>query len=244
MIILIGKSDWLGVFMKNSYASTAPEVGFVSPPIQRPSRHLPLGGRLKRVFDLASSGFALLLLAPLMLGVALAVRATSKGPALYGHTRIGHGGRRFKCWKFRSMVVDGDAVLARYLRDNPSAQAEWDETQKLQNDPRVTPIGRVLRKLSVDELPQLLNIFFGEMSVVGPRPVTENELYRYKASAAHYLSTRPGLTGLWQVSGRSDVSYHRRVLLDRYYVAKWSFLVDVSIILRTLPAVIFARGSC
>jgi exopolysaccharide production protein ExoY len=192
---------------------------------------------------MTSSGAALLLLAPLMLGVALMVKATSKGPVLYGHTRIGHSGRRFRCWKFRSMVTDGDAVLARHLRDNPDARAEWDETLKLHDDPRVTRIGHVLRALSIDELPQLLNIFLGDMSVVGPRPVTEGELQRYGVSAAHYLRTRPGLTGLWQVSGRSDVSYHRRVLMDRYYVAHWSFVSDIGIIARTIPAVVLARGS-
>lgn len=142
------------------------------------------------------------------------------------------------------MVVDGDKVLAQHLEDNPGARIEWEETQKLRNDPRVTKIGRVLRALSVDELPQIINIFMGDMSVVGPRPVTQAELVRYGVSAAHYLRARPGLTGFWQVSGRSDVSYHRRVLMDRYYVTNWSFVSDLWIILKTLPAVILARGSC
>lgn len=142
------------------------------------------------------------------------------------------------------MVTNGDEVLSKHLNNNPEAQKEWDETQKLRDDPRVTPIGRVLRALSIDELPQLFNIFLGDMSVVGPRPVIESELARYGVSAAHYLRTRPGLTGLWQISGRSDVSYHRRILMDRYYVTNWSFLSDIAIILRTLPAVIMARGSC
>jgi exopolysaccharide production protein ExoY len=141
------------------------------------------------------------------------------------------------------MVTNGDAVLARHLAENPGARVEWDETQKLTDDPRVTSVGRVLRALSVDELPQLLNIFLGDMSIVGPRPVTEGELARYGASAQHYLRTRPGLTGLWQVSGRSDVSYRRRVLMDRYYVTHWSLASDIGIIARTVPAVLSARGS-
>ncbi len=229
--------------MPDTFVPTVPDVGLRrSKP--RVARGTPaLGGVLKRGFDVTSSGLALLLLAPLMLGVALMIRTTSPGPALFGHTRIGHDGRKFRCWKFRSMVTDGDAVLARHLRDNPSARKEWEATQKLADDPRVTRLGRVLRALSVDELPQLLNIFLGDMSVVGPRPVTEAELARYRHSAAHYLRTRPGLTGLWQVSGRSDVSYERRVLMDRYYVAHWSFASDIGIIARTIPAVVMARGS-
>lgn len=230
--------------MKHSIASTADNISFSEKSLQKRLTNSPLGGKLKRGFDIFSSGVALLLLAPLMIGVAIAVCMTSKGSAFYGHTRIGHAGKRFKCWKFRSMVTNGDEVLSKYLNNNPEAQKEWDETQKLRNDPRVTSIGRVLRALSIDELPQLINIFIGDMSVVGPRPVIESELARYGVSATHYLRARPGLTGLWQISGRSDVSYHRRILMDRYYVTNWSFLSDIAIILRTLPAVIMARGSC
>ena len=229
--------------MPNTFVNTASEYLFTPRATRAMTFATPVGGISKRAFDVASSGAALLLLAPLMLGIALMIRLSSPGPVLFGHTRVGHDGRKFRCWKFRSMVTNGDEVLARHLRDVPGARAEWEETQKLVDDPRVTRIGRVIRALSIDELPQLINIFLGDMSVVGPRPVTEGELSRYGSSAPHYLRSRPGLTGLWQVSGRSDVSYQRRVLMDRYYVSNWNFASDVGIIAKTIPAVIMARGS-
>ncbi len=203
----------------------------------------PIGGLLKRLFDIVLSALAIVALAPLLIGVALAVRFTGRGPVLYGHERVGFNGNRFRCWKFRSMVEDAPAVLAQHLRDNPAAWREWSETQKLRDDPRVTPLGRALRALSLDELPQLFNILFGDMSIVGPRPVTDDELARYGASSVHYLRCRPGLTGLWQVSGRSDLSYRRRVLMDRYYACRWSFAADLRIVVWTVPAVVFAKGS-
>lgn len=204
----------------------------------------PVGGIAKRALDIFIAVNALIALAPLMIGVALIIWASSNGPILYGHQRVGFGGRTFRCWKFRSMVVDGDTVLERHLRGNLEAQREWANDRKLRNDPRVTPIGAVIRMLSIDELPQLFNILMGEMSVVGPRPVVAAELRRYNASAGHYLRTRPGLTGMWQVSGRSDLSYRKRVQLDRFYVMRWNLLADLSIILRTIPAVLKSRGSC
>ncbi|WP_096786101.1 sugar transferase [Rhodobacter sp. CZR27] len=204
----------------------------------------PVGGHFKRLIDIFIAVTALVALAPLMIGVALIIWLGSNGPILYGHQRVGFGGRTFRCWKFRSMVVDGDVVLERYLRANPDAQREWERDRKLRRDPRVTPIGAVIRMLSIDELPQLFNILAGEMSVVGPRPVVAAELRRYRGSAGHYLRTRPGLTGMWQVSGRSDLSYRQRVLLDRYYVMRWTVMADIAIILRTIPAVLRSRGSC
>ncbi|WP_420022777.1 sugar transferase [Cereibacter azotoformans] len=204
----------------------------------------PVGGLPKRIIDILIAVTALIALAPLMIGVALIIWLSSNGPILYGHQRVGFGGRTFRCWKFRSMVVDGDVVLERHLRANPEAQREWERDRKLRQDPRVTPIGAVIRMLSIDELPQLFNILSGEMSVVGPRPVVAAELRRYRGSAGHYLRTRPGLTGMWQVSGRSDLSYRQRVLLDRYYVMRWNVLADAAIILRTVPAVLRSRGSC
>lgn len=237
--------------MPNTFTSAAPQVQYsashnaVLPTHQfRKTGASPVGGVVKRSFDVVCAGLALICLAPLMLGFALAIRLTSPGPALFGHVRVGHDGRLFKCWKFRTMVTNGPEILAAHLRDNPEARREWEATQKLRDDPRVTPLGRVLRALSIDELPQLLNILSGEMSIVGPRPVTEGELQRYGASATHYLRARPGLTGLWQISGRSDVSYERRVLMDRYYVANWSFASDVAIVAKTVPAVVMAKGSC
>ena len=203
----------------------------------------PIGGWMKRIVDVTFAGLAILLLSPLLVGLAFLVQFTSPGPVFYGHKRVGFGGKTFKCWKFRSMAANGEAVLASHFRDNPDALREWAETHKLRDDPRVTPIGRVLRKLSLDELPQLFNILSGDMSIVGPRPIVNDEVRRYGASLGHYLSTRPGLTGLWQVSGRSDVGYRQRVLMDRYYASNWSLFTDIAIILRTVPAVLRSRGS-
>ena len=183
------------------------------------------------------------LVLPIMLFIAVMIRITSPGKVLYPHARVGYKGNEFLCWKFRTMVVNGDEVLARHLADNPSARLEWETTRKLQSDPRVTRVGRILRALSLDELPQLINVLKGEMSLVGPRPVVREELALYRSAIAYYKSARPGLTGLWQVSGRNDVSYGRRVLLDRTYVSNWSLTRDLGIILRTVPAVLAARGS-
>lgn len=203
----------------------------------------PTGGILKRAFDVTTASLALLFLSPIFLMLVALVKLSNKGPALYGHPRVGHNGRTFRCLKFRTMVVDGDHVLRKYLDANPDARQEWLATRKLQDDPRVTPVGNVLRKLSLDELPQLLNIIRGEMSIVGPRPVVEDELTLYEGSAVYYLKTRPGLTGLWQVSGRNDVSYAERVDLDTRYVKTWSLRSDMMIIAKTIPAVCLSRGS-
>lgn len=198
----------------------------------------------KRTIDLGGATAGLLLLSPLFIMLALLVRfGPQGGPVLFGHTRVGRGGREFRCYKFRTMAVDGDRVLAAHLASNAAARREWDETLKLRHDPRVTTIGQVLRKLSLDELPQLINVLAGDMSLVGPRPVVRAELSRYGRSASYYLRSRPGLTGLWQVSGRNDVSYRKRVAYDRYYVENWSLTQDVAIIARTIPVVCFARGS-
>lgn len=204
---------------------------------------MPVGGTLKRIFD---GGLVLLtgpVVLPLVLAIAIAIKLTSRGPVLFAHERVGFRGRTFRCLKFRTMVTESEDVLARHLADNPSARYEWETSRKLQNDPRVTRVGRILRALSLDELPQLLNVLRGEMSLVGPRPVVRDELARYRTSVFYYVSARPGLTGLWQVSGRNDVSYDYRVQLDRSYVSSWSFLSDLRILLRTIPAVVAARGS-
>jgi exopolysaccharide production protein ExoY len=203
----------------------------------------PTGGILKRGFDVTTASLALIFISPIFLMLALLVKFSDRGPIFYGHRRIGHNGQTFRCLKFRTMVVDGDRVLNAYLHANPKAQEEWRETRKLQDDPRVTVIGSVLRKLSLDELPQLINIIRGEMSVVGPRPVVEDELERYEGAAVYYLQSRPGLTGLWQVSGRNDVSYESRVAFDTHYVKNWSLRSDMLIIARTIPAVCLSRGS-
>ena len=204
----------------------------------------PLGGAAKRVLDVTLVILSLPLLLPLMLMLAVLLKLTDPGPLLYGHKRVGFRGRTFSCWKFRTMVVDGDAMLARYLAANPDEALAWATQRKLDCDPRVTRVGAVLRKLSLDEFPQLLNVLRGEMSLVGPRPVVRAELEEHYGSAARaYLVTRPGLTGLWQVSGRSDTTYAERVRLDCRYVRRWSLLGDLKIILRTIPALAMSRGA-
>ena len=210
-------------------------------PASRPAQ--AVGGNAKRVSDIALACIALIGLMPILLGVALLLKVTSRGPVFYGHERVGLGGRRFRCMKFRTMVVDGDRVLEEYFRQFPAERDVWLAERKLRNDPRVTPLGAILRKLSIDELPQLYNIIMGQMSIVGPRPVVADELKIYGGSAAHYLRTRPGLTGLWQISGRNDTGYQKRVLLDRLYVLRWSMLLDLRIVVLTVPAVLSSRGA-
>jgi undecaprenyl-phosphate galactose phosphotransferase len=202
----------------------------------------PLPRLVKRMVDITISGTALLVLSPLMLTVALLVRRDG-GPALYGHKRLGLNGKSFSCLKFRSMVMNGDDVLQRYLKENPEAHEEWATTRKLQNDPRVTRIGAFLRKSSLDELPQLINVLRGDMSLVGPRPIVTAEVSNYDYDIAHYYRVRPGITGLWQVSGRNDVTYRQRVQMDSWYVRNWSLWHDIAIICKTFPAVLRRSGA-
>ena len=197
----------------------------------------------KRAFDVFASLSGLIALLPILLTVAVLIWLEDRGPALYGHRRVGRQGRTFKCWKFRSMVRDGDAVLAAHLARNPAAEVEWRETQKLTADPRVTRIGAFLRKTSLDEFPQLWNVLIGQMSIVGPRPITRAELDRYGKDRRYYLLVRPGITGLWQVSGRSTTTYERRIALDRNYLENWSFSQDAAILLKTVPAVLKSEGA-
>ncbi len=196
----------------------------------------------KIAFDLSVATLALIVLAPLLLLVALLVKLDG-GPALFVHTRIGAGGREFKCLKFRSMSVDGDSMLKRLFIRDPAAAAEWAATHKLRNDPRVTRIGRLLRKTSLDELPQLLNVLRLEMSLVGPRPIVRHEVPRYAEDIAYYYQARPGITGLWQVSGRSDLSYERRVRLDCWYVKNWTIWHDIAILTKTAPVILNRKGA-
>lgn len=219
------------------HSQIAPEHGAAM------KRH-PIGGVAKRAVDLVCAVGLFIILFPLWLMVAVAVRMSSPGPVFYGHERIGFGGVAFRCWKFRTMVTNGDAVLATYFERHPEAREEWERDRKLKSDPRVTRFGHILRKTSVDELPQLLNVILGEMSLVGPRPVVADELERYGPDVPSYLAARPGITGLWQTSGRSDTTYDQRVTLDRRYATEWSFAMDLWILLKTVPAVLAARGSC
>jgi undecaprenyl-phosphate galactose phosphotransferase len=197
---------------------------------------------MKRSFDVAVSGTMLLLASPIMLAIGLLVRSDG-GPALYGHPRIGQKGKVFSCLKFRSMVTDGDAALREYLAATPDAQAEWEATRKLKFDPRITRIGRFLRKSSLDELPQLFNVLRGDMSLVGPRPIVKEEVVNYEKDISHYYNVRPGITGLWQVSGRNDVTYAQRVKMDSWYVRNWSLWQDIAILFKTFPAVFKRDGA-
>lgn len=197
----------------------------------------------KRALDIVASSAALLFLSPLLLLISIAVMADGGSP-VFGHKRVGRNGRSFRCLKFRSMVPNAGEVLAKLLKEDPEAARLWAATRKLPRDPRITRIGRFLRATSLDELPQLLNVLRGEMSLVGPRPVVQEELTEhYGAAAASYLAVRPGITGLWQVSGRSDTSYAERVALDCRYVREFSFWGDLRILLRTVPAVLAGRGA-
>jgi lipopolysaccharide/colanic/teichoic acid biosynthesis glycosyltransferase len=199
---------------------------------------------MKRVFDVLASVVLLALLAPAFLVIMLLVRRDG-GPAFYGHRRVGREGVSFFCLKFRTMVVNGDEVLKTHLAANPPAAAEWEARRKLVNDPRVTKVGQFLRKTSLDELPQLINVIRGEMSLVGPRPVVAAELQSHfcQDGSAAYLAVPPGITGLWQISGRSDTTYAQRVALDIQYVRTRSFWRDLLILLRTIPAVLLRRGA-
>jgi Undecaprenyl-phosphate galactose phosphotransferase WbaP len=201
----------------------------------------PVSRALKLLFDQVAAMILILLLGPLMLALTLRVRAAD-GPAFYRHRRIGSGGREFQCLKFRTMVGDADQRLRQLLARDPRAAREWAATQKLRDDPRITRIGQFLRRSSLDELPQLFNVLRGEMSLVGPRPIVRSEIERYGADIEYYFAAKPGITGLWQVSGRSDISYDGRVKLDVWYVRNWTLWHDIVILFRTVPAVFLARG--
>jgi exopolysaccharide production protein ExoY len=197
----------------------------------------------KRAFDFGGSLTILLCICPLFLAVVLLMGLCHGWPVFYQHKRVGRAGREFGCLKFRTMVKNGDAVLNAHLDKNSDARAEWLESRKLKQDPRVTSIGRVLRKSSIDELPQLINVLRGEMSLVGPRPIVSDEVVYYADAIDYYLSVKPGMTGPWQIAGRNDVSYEKRVQMDRDYVITASFWRDFVILLQTVPAVVASRGS-
>ena len=200
------------------------------------------GSKSKRIFDVIAAVILLVMAAPIMLLIAVLIRRDG-GPALIRHRRIGADGATFECFKFRSMVMNADQVLEQLLASDARLQAEWNADFKLRDDPRVTAIGRVLRKTSLDELPQLFNVLRGEMSLVGPRPIVAAEVQRYGGFFADYVSCRPGITGLWQVTGRNDVSYERRVALDAAYARQWSLLTDLRILMRTLVVVLRRDGA-
>lgn len=203
----------------------------------------PWARRIKRLLDLFSTVAGGALIGPMLLAVALLVKLDSPGPAFYGHRRLGIGGEHFRCWKFRTMYANAEQLLEESLRHDPGLRAEWEQNFKLREDPRVTRIGRFLRKTSLDELPQLWNVVRGEMSLVGPRPIVDAEVSKYGEVYGMYRRIRPGISGFWQVSGRSDTSYAERVKLDAYYVHNWSVWLDLVILARTVGSVVLGRGA-
>jgi len=198
----------------------------------------------KRIFDIFFSFFALTLGAPFFLICALAVKLSSRGPIFYAHPRVGCKGKSFGCLKFRTMYLNADAKLQPLLASDPVLMQEWKTYFKLKEDPRITPIGKFLRKTSLDELPQIWNVFKGDMSVVGPRPLTEHEVVHYlKEKAPKILSVRPGLTTLWIIQGRNRLSLEARIELEEYYVSNRTFWLDCKLIIQTLLLMIFPKGA-
>lgn len=204
---------------------------------------LPLPQFLKRAMDLTLTIVGGILILPLIAVIALAIRWSSPGPVFYSQRRVGYGGRHFRAWKFRTMVVDAEQQLERHLASSPELRREWERDHKLRNDPRVTAIGRFLRKTSLDELPQLYNVLVGQMSLVGPRPIVDDEVVKYGDAFRLYLRVRPGLTGLWQVSGRNDTGYDQRVRLDMHYVRNWSPWLDIHLLARTILVIAGRKGA-
>lgn len=219
----IFRHEVLHVRIRNNLAAHAPRV-------------------IKRSFDLVCSGLALLLLSPLFLFLYFRIGRDGGSP-FYSQQRVGKNGQLFKCWKFRSMHINADRLLKEMLNNDEAMRKEFEATQKLKDDPRVTEIGKFIRKTSIDELPQLWNVFMGDMSLVGPRPVRQDELELYGVQGKYYLETPPGITGLWQISGRNDVGYDTRVNLDTWYVRNWSLWYDITILAKTVSVVIFQKGA-
>ncbi|HGO5856170.1 TPA: undecaprenyl-phosphate galactose phosphotransferase WbaP [Mannheimia haemolytica] len=197
---------------------------------------------IKRTADIILSFLGLVLLSPLFVYLILKIRQDG-GKAIYGHQRIGQNGRQFSCLKFRTMVINSEETLKDLLDTDPLAKEEWERDFKLKNDPRITPIGHFLRCTSLDELPQLCNVLKGEMSLVGPRPIVAEELSRYDEDVDYYFMAKPGMTGLWQVSGRNDVDYQKRVYFDSWYVKNWSLWNDLVILCKTISVVIKRSGA-
>ena len=199
---------------------------------------------IKTIFDFTLTAVGTVAISPLLAYIAYRIKKEDPGPIFFAHTRIGKDGKPFPCYKFRSMVVNSKEMLEKHLAENPEARAEWEREFKLKNDPRITPIGQVLRKSSLDELPQIFNVLKGEMSLVGPRPVVQEELDKYYGEAVkEYCSVKPGITGLWQVSGRSDVDYPERVAMDVEYVRTRNLWKDIVILYKTFDVVLNKKGA-
>ena len=199
--------------------------------------------RFKRAMDILLCAAGSVILLPLGLLLALAIRLDSPGPVFYRQRRIGREGREVRIFKFRTMVANADAVLEEVLAHNPDLKEEWERDQKLKHDPRITRVGRFLRKVSLDELPQLINVVTGDMSLVGPRPIVASEVQKYGPVYEEYCMVRPGITGLWQISGRNNTTYAERVAYDHYYINNWSVWMDLWILAKTVPVVITGYGA-
>lgn len=228
----------------NSFIWLTPrDVGYGTALLVRQNLHDGRRLLLKRALDLVCIAFSACIVLPLWAVIALCVRLGSPGPVLYRQRRVGRHGRQIHVCKFRTMVHNADALLAERLPGDAALREEWEQNHKLKYDPRITRVGAFLRKTSLDELPQIWNVLKGEMSLVGPRPIVEEEIEKYGAVFDEYVRVRPGLTGLWQISGRNDTSYDERVRLDQYYVSNWSVWFDIWILARTVPVVLFGRGA-
>jgi lipopolysaccharide/colanic/teichoic acid biosynthesis glycosyltransferase len=198
---------------------------------------------LKTLVDYVGTIVAIIVALPVFIGVVIIMRRSDPGPIVYRRRVVGVGGKEFDAFKFRTMVANADEVLREHLATHPEAQAEWDKYEKLKDDPRVTPLGHFLRRTSLDELPQLFNILQGEMSLVGPRMITPEEVERYGQWNMNIHTVKPGLTGMWQISGRSEISYPERVRIDMHYIRNYSIWMDLQILFWTIPVVIFGRGA-
>lgn len=198
---------------------------------------------MKRIIDIGLSITLIILFSPIFILISLMIKLNSKGKIFYSSIRVGKENRRFVMWKFRTMVENADEDLDQFLEDNPDVRAEWYGSQKLQKDPRVTKLGEVLRVWSLDELPQFWNVLNGEMSLVGPRPIIDQEITRYGDLFPDYIRVRPGITGLWQVSGRSRTTYQERIELDYQYLQEWTIRLDIYILIRTIPVVLNRTGA-
>ena len=198
---------------------------------------------LKRIFDIVVSICGLVVVIPLGIILSAAIYFDSPGPIIFAHRRIGQGGREFPCYKFRTMVCNGDEVLQRYFSAHPEAKKEWERDFKLKDDPRVTRVGEFLRKTSLDELPQIWNVLIGQMSLVGPRPIVDAEIDKYGEYISDYYLVPPGITGMWQVNGRSDTTYAERVAMDTWYVRNWSVWLDLILLAKTIGVVAARKGA-
>lgn len=198
---------------------------------------------IKRLIDIGLILFFSPILVPVFLVLMILTKITSKGPVFYGHKRIGKNGKEFKCWKFRSMNIKSQEMLEEILATDSVRAKEWEAERKFKDDPRVTKFGKILRKTSLDELPQLINVLAGQMSFVGPRPVTAPEMEKYGAYKDYVLSVSPGLSGMWQISGRSETSYEERIYYDTYYIQNWSVWLDIWILIKTVGVVLIGKGA-